>query len=326
MDNNAEASRGLAVYPYYENLKTEVEKLRNELSALVLEHNELEIECKNIEMEYMLAIGWLENKVLEIEVDVLRLKREVDMIQALINLQKELDLNRIEDDLDAEFAGFRAKVDEQAERERGARSRRDRQDRNRAEYGQRNRRAWEDYFRRQGGEHAGGKHKGGETSRQTGENADWGSFFGGQSPQGDEGAAAWARKMYRSIVKALHPDVNPEIGEAGLNLLRKANAAYEDGDLESLQLYFEAVKKSLETDDGPDAISQLLEEKERLISLVEKTKAMITAIKAKFPYTAKAFVSDPEKVASRKAELDSHIEELNDALDAFKKKIMEMAG
>ena len=48
MEDNTTNSDGIVIYPYFENLKAEVHKLRNELSALVLEHEELEIECKNI--------------------------------------------------------------------------------------------------------------------------------------------------------------------------------------------------------------------------------------------------------------------------------------
>ena len=325
MDDNAAASGGLAVYPYYESLKTEVEKLRNELAALVLENNELEIECKNIEMEYMLAIGWLENKVLETEVAVLRLKREVDMIQALINLQNEIDLDKIGGDLDSEFADYQAKVAAQAERARGARSRRDRQERNRSEYGQRNRQAWENRFRSQSEKRSGEEHASEGNGRQTAGNGA-GAFFGGGQPAENDDEASWARMMYRRIVKALHPDVNPGADEAALNLLRKANAAYEDGDLESLQLYYESVNKPLEAEEGPGAIARLREEKARLIMLVEKTKAMIAERKTKFPYTAKDLVNDPERVAARKAELDGHIAKLNEALDDYKEKIDKMVG
>ena len=47
-------------YPDYEKLKAEVEKLRTELSMLVLERDELLlVQCRNIETAYMLNIGGL---------------------------------------------------------------------------------------------------------------------------------------------------------------------------------------------------------------------------------------------------------------------------
>ena len=50
-------------FPEFEQLKIEVEKLRTELSMLVQERDELlYVECKNIEMMYMLKLGALEYK------------------------------------------------------------------------------------------------------------------------------------------------------------------------------------------------------------------------------------------------------------------------
>lgn len=46
------------VFPDFEKLKSEVEKMRTELSMLLLERDELQfVICKNIETEYMLKLG-----------------------------------------------------------------------------------------------------------------------------------------------------------------------------------------------------------------------------------------------------------------------------
>ena len=53
-------------FPDFQKLKEEIEKLRTELSMLVLERDELRfVICKNIEMEYMLKIGGLEYQAYE---------------------------------------------------------------------------------------------------------------------------------------------------------------------------------------------------------------------------------------------------------------------
>ena len=71
------------VSPDFEKLKSEVEKLRTELSMLVLERDELVlVECKNIEMAYMLSVGALEYKAYEIQCAIRRLKRKAELIQA----------------------------------------------------------------------------------------------------------------------------------------------------------------------------------------------------------------------------------------------------
>lgn len=67
-------------------------------------------------MAYMLAIGGLEYKAYEIECAVLRLKRKTELIQAKKNRQEDVLLPEIEELLDAEFAAYQAKLNEQIEK------------------------------------------------------------------------------------------------------------------------------------------------------------------------------------------------------------------
>lgn len=94
-------------------LKEAVEKLRTEISMLVLERDELlMVDCKNIEMAYMLELGSLEYKVYEMQCAVLRVKRKLALIQAKKNRQEKIILARLEALLDEEFAAYKAKLDE----------------------------------------------------------------------------------------------------------------------------------------------------------------------------------------------------------------------
>ena len=55
-------SGNVIVFPDFEKLKSEVEKMRTELSMLLLERDELQfVICKNIETEYMLKLGSIED-------------------------------------------------------------------------------------------------------------------------------------------------------------------------------------------------------------------------------------------------------------------------
>lgn len=85
------------MFPDFAVLKAEVEKLRTELSMLLLEQDELVyVECKNIEMAYMLSLGNLEYQVYELHCAVLRLKRKTELIQAKKNRQEKVVLFVIE--------------------------------------------------------------------------------------------------------------------------------------------------------------------------------------------------------------------------------------
>ena len=104
-------------FPEFAALKAEVEKLRVEISMLLLERDELRfVICKNIETAYMLALGSLEYKAFELNCNVLRIKRKIDLIQAKKNRQEKIALSAIDKLLDKEFAGFQCQLNEQVDK------------------------------------------------------------------------------------------------------------------------------------------------------------------------------------------------------------------
>ena len=107
----------IIVLPAYEDLKTEIEKLRVELSMLLLERDELNfVICRNLETEYMLKLGGLEHQLYLKQCEAQRLKREAELIRAALNRQEKPDLSQIESSLDEEFADFQEKLDEQVQK------------------------------------------------------------------------------------------------------------------------------------------------------------------------------------------------------------------
>lgn len=104
----------IIIFPDFEKLKNEVEKMRTELSMLLLERDELRfVICRNIETDYMLKLGGIEYKAYEAQCAVLRLKRKIELIQAKRNRQEKVILSAIEKILDNEFAEYQKKLDEQ---------------------------------------------------------------------------------------------------------------------------------------------------------------------------------------------------------------------
>lgn len=104
----------LIIFPEFQKIKEDVEKLRVELSMVILERDELRLViCKNIEAEYMIKLGGLERKAYEKQCCALRLKRKIELIQARINRQEPIDLLQIDSMLDDEFAEYQRKLDEQ---------------------------------------------------------------------------------------------------------------------------------------------------------------------------------------------------------------------
>ena len=104
----------IVLFPEFVTLKAEVEKLRTEISMLLLERDELRLViCKNIETAYMLALGSLEYKAFELHCEFLRLKRKIDLVQAKKNRQEKVVISAIEKILDEEFEEYQRQLDEQ---------------------------------------------------------------------------------------------------------------------------------------------------------------------------------------------------------------------
>lgn len=256
--------------PEHEELKSEIEKLRVELSMLVLERDELMfVECKNIEMAYMLSVGALEYKAYELECAVLRLKRKADLIQARKNRQEKVSLSDIEKALDVEFADYKAKLDEKIRKMNAALER-----------------------------------------------------SNGQLLTDQENAEL--KKLYRAIVKALHPDLHPDLSDAKKQLFQRAVEAYEFGDLVGIRVIAEMVGESLAQGDEADQTTHLLKEKKRLTKLISAVNKRIVSIKSEYPYTMKSIVTDPERIKEKKKELEAYIQELKEVQAAYTSGIAEM--
>jgi len=115
--NELEKDNRIILFPDVQILRDEIEKLRTELSMLVLERDELKfIICKNIETEYMIRIGSLEYKAYEAQCASMRLKRKIELIQAKKNRQEKINLNKIDEILEEEFYEYQQKLNKQIDK------------------------------------------------------------------------------------------------------------------------------------------------------------------------------------------------------------------
>lgn len=258
------------VFPDFEKLKNEIEKMRTELSMLLLERDELQfVICKNIETEYMLKLGSIEYKAYEAQCAVLRLKRKIELIQAKKNRQEKVIVSAIEETLDNEFAEYQKQLDEQIDK-------------------------MNDALKRSKAEVLSD-----EDNKEL-------------------------KKLYRKIVKALHPDINPDVSQAQVQLFDNAVSAYKNGDLNTLRIIGEMVGNNPLSEQHKDAMTQLVEERERLQGLLKSIRESIDNIKSEYPYTMKDILEDTEKTEQKKQELENILEQYNELISIYKAKIEEM--
>ena len=260
------------MFPDFEKLKNEVEKMRTELSMLLLERDELQfVICKNIETEYMLKLGSIEYKAYEAQCAALRLKRKIELIQAKKNRQEKVIVSAIEETLDSEFAEYQKQLNEQIDKMNDALKR------SKAEV------------------------------------------------LSDEDNKK-LKKLYRKIVKALHPDINPDVSETKVDLFDNAVQAYKNGDLNTLRIIGEMVGNSPLPEQHKDALTQLNKEKERLQNLLKAIRDSIEQIKSEYPYTMKEIIEDEEQTEQKKKELENFLSQYNELISIYKAKIEEMIG
>ncbi len=132
------------------------------------------------------------------------------------------------------------------------------------------------------------------------------------------------KSLYRAIVKALHPDMHPDITEAELRLFQNAVAAYKVGDLTTLRIINETITEPMTPEPSENAIAALIKEEERLSKMLDGIKAEIDKIKSSYPYTLREIVESEELSAAKKAELEGAIAQLQNMIEIYNKRINDM--
>ncbi len=230
----------------YNLLKTSFSKLFAERSHLIGTVK------KNVEALYIVKIGKNEYKLFELECDAARLKRKIELIQAMRNRAEEIDLRAIEEKLDEEYASWEKQIGEFIKKLKNSKER--------------------------------------LSNLMSGEKS------------------AVFQKLYRKLVKRLHPDIN--IGQCAgeKELWNRLAAAYGSGDLEEL----ETIEILLENDEKTDEI--IFNSMEKIQKEIEKIKLKIKSVIADmdqadrdFPLNIKDKINDPVWVDQKNKETNDQI-------------------
>ena len=92
----------------------DVKKLKEQLSQLIFEYDNLtNYVCPEIEHRYVLEFGIYEYRLYELELQIDKLKRKIQLIQIEINHGNEIDLEKIDRKLDEEFEEYEKQIQAQ---------------------------------------------------------------------------------------------------------------------------------------------------------------------------------------------------------------------
>ena len=134
------------------------------------------------------------------------------------------------------------------------------------------------------------------------------------------------KKLYRAIVKALHPDLNPNVTKQQIKLFQNAVTAYKNGDLQTLRIINEMISNNHSEDDDTDSIEKMRNELIRLDRMISSINGDIEKIKFEYPYTMKDILFDKEQLNQRKQELKDNIDQCNELVSFYKTKIQHLLG
>ncbi|MFM1525720.1 MULTISPECIES: molecular chaperone DnaJ [Helcococcus] len=128
------------------------------------------------------------------------------------------------------------------------------------------------------------------------------------------------KSKYRSIIKKLHPDLNPELSESKIELFYNAVTAYKNGDLQTIKFIFNIVELDKELEVG-NSLDSLKKEKDRLKNTLDEINKMIEDIKLDYPYVLKEYLEDEEKSKERFNFLNQQIETYEAYIFKYDKEI-----
>ena len=122
------------------------------------------------------------------------------------------------------------------------------------------------------------------------------------------------KKLYKNIVKKLHPDINPLVTDVEKELFYNATEAYKNGDLPSLQIIYDIVCSGDDIEDEGLSGKSLDDEIERLEGLVGQIQDYINIIKSTPPYTWSIYLEDEKKRRDKLRSLEGDLKSFEEAV------------
>ena len=330
----------------YEKLLEEVRRLRARVTTLTAQRDDLLYHvCPALQAKYDEKIGSVERELLAAQMYLKEKQRIIEILQAQLNRQEEPSIKKAEKKAHEEFRAYEEELKKKAEEARRFReywenetqwskheqeSRTKKKAKNRDSAGAKDN-AWKQAEQTGGSEEesktADNKEK--KTKASSAEGMDSEEFhkrigaaddvfdedFDEEQDGGeDEDPIHELKRLYRQIVKRLHPDVHPNPTEREKDLLNRANKAYKAGDLEEMRRIWEELAG---TEQPEESFEDAEEGRERLRELIktlrkrcEALEKEIRHIKTSFPYTIKALLDDDNALEMKRKELLDQLAEV----------------
>ena len=134
------------------------------------------------------------------------------------------------------------------------------------------------------------------------------------------------KKLYRLLIKRLHPDVCHDRTEEQSRLFEHACAAYKNGDLATMRTIAMLLEKDIDFDEkySPLDLEKLRADVDILRKRCDKIAYEIKEIENSFPYDQIEFLRDDDRVAAYVREINEQIEVRKEVCSCYEQMIREI--
>ncbi len=115
------------------------------------------------------------------------------------------------------------------------------------------------------------------------------------------------RKLYRTLAKKLHPDVNPDQSEQARNLWLQVQSAYEQADLKQLQALHLLADEIPDNYDLPNSIDILKKRRDEFKDQIKLTLQKLAELKGMPIFQWEQVLTDPFEVCNKQSEIREQI-------------------
>lgn len=320
----------------HSKLLEEIKHLRTQFAALIQTKEQLEYYiCPELEARWSSEFGEIKNRIYHQQLSILELKRRIEIMRAALNREKTVSQEDVDQQVDQEYQEYEQKVDEEYQKAKESEEKQKQSEADRRQY----RNQWKQQFSTDGdGRESSDGSNQTEGSDQRDREYQEDDPFGerGSDDSTDSGGQetdkrdepTTAKSLFRSIVKRLHPDMNPNQTQHEKDLFNKAVEAYQNGDMVTLQNIYDEItvgkEDSDDTDESALSIEELIKLRDRLLKRVGELSSELDEIRSEEPYTYKEILDDPDRLAQAKAELEAEFKDNEAEIERLSQHLSEV--
>lgn len=132
------------------------------------------------------------------------------------------------------------------------------------------------------------------------------------------------KRLYREIIKKLHPDIRPDLSNEQEALFLSAVSAYKNADLAVLRSISLLLMEISPQASSIGSMEELIIRRDVLLHQIRALEQHIGRIKASFPYSQKEMLADEARVKEKQQALMDRIEQYKAAYQQYEDRLADL--